>query len=449
MQATLPTIGHKTLDQVALLGSHDSGASEITKSYVGVKHNTLTQSEHIYEQLVSGTRYFDIRPVLRKGKWYTSHLTVINKSSAFGALTRSLDDVIRDINSFTARFPGELIILDISHDLSRRNWAPLSDIEWMILYQQLSAIEHLWEALVATRNLVTFPLSAFIQPGSRSAVVIRVPQYAPFPGEKRLSSPMAVTDSDDEEDSDESEDLTTDTEKGVSKEDASHPIAPSNAARVVNVLATDPNASSTLSHLPVFQARSFPIRGKWSNTLSATYLTKDQLAKLRSHKLNRTRSMFCSIWTMTQNWQQVLNVGLPNKSILSFSTHAHREMYKSLWKAVKQEKMIPNLVEIDDVRGRSIIAFVMAINHLRTDPSFTTTKSNHTIPVSATSNIRRRKRAVSRLPEDGVDSARQIDTISDAQDFAKYLNITSLHLFPTKYNSWIKLPDSATDTRKI
>jgi len=385
MQASLPIIGNRTLQQFSMLASHDSGASEITKSYMGIRQNTLTQSQHVYGQLVSGARVLDIRPALRNGKWYTSHLAVINRLTAFGALTRTLEDVIRDINEFMVKYPGELIILDISHDVSRREWSRLSDEEWTVFYKQLLAINNLWEAPNLLReDIATVPLSLFIRPGSESAVVIRVPRYAPLPDEERIAKHLPF--------------LRKNKIDGPETSDSSTQLDPTNGILDKDRLANGsfsiakPKEPTTVSRLPVFHPSSLPISGEYSNTLSSRRLVKSQLARLHAHKLSTTPSMFRSVWTLTQNWQQVLNVGMFRKTILSLSVHARRQMYKSLWKAIKEEGIIPNLVEIDDVRGHNMIAFVMAINYLSSKPQFDVGYNNTNLALA--SRRSRRKRAI-------------------------------------------------------
>jgi hypothetical protein len=65
MQATFPGIGCKTLREVCVPASHDSGMSEITSGGLGIKHNTETKPVDVYQQLINGARFFDIRPIYR------------------------------------------------------------------------------------------------------------------------------------------------------------------------------------------------------------------------------------------------------------------------------------------------------------------------------------------------------------------------------------------------
>jgi hypothetical protein len=74
MQATLPTIGHLSLSEVCMPGSHNAGMSEVSHAHGGRAHNSLPQSVNVFEQLRNGARYFDIRPIRYKGQFRTDIL---------------------------------------------------------------------------------------------------------------------------------------------------------------------------------------------------------------------------------------------------------------------------------------------------------------------------------------------------------------------------------------
>lgn len=370
MQATLHTIGQKSLREICLLASHDSGASEITRAYMGVKHNVLTQSNHVYQQLISGARYLDIRPALRKGTWYTAHLTIANQHTAFGSFTRTIKNIVADINQFNAEHRGELIVVDISHDVNRQGWKRLTSKQWQDLYMLLSEIQNLWlEPEGTPEDITSIPLSAFIQPGSTSAVVLRVPHYAPLPNGKAL---LDRANEDPNQERDNNEDFSDEgnsTTVEVDSDDVSHPLARP-AAQTPPPISTNvtqlQHAAVCIDNLPVIRTTRFPFHGRWSNTLSPAYLARDQLRQLHEHrykyKSKSTKVMLRSVWTITQMWQQVINVGVPKQSILSLSVHARREMYKSLWEGMRVEGVFPNMIEVDDIWGRGMVAFVMAVN---------------------------------------------------------------------------------------
>jgi hypothetical protein len=108
----------------------------------GIAHNTQTQSGNIYQQLTNGARWFDIRPVHRYGEWYTGHFSTVKVLGAVGGMGRMIPDIIADINKFTTQNPGELIILDLSHEMDcASSWIDhLSPELWQKLCQTLGGI---------------------------------------------------------------------------------------------------------------------------------------------------------------------------------------------------------------------------------------------------------------------------------------------------------------------
>lgn len=80
MQQSLGILLNRTLRQLCLPGSHDSGMSRKTgDTTFGKGALILTQTLSIKDQLYAGCRYFDIRPVITGGKWATGHYTRIEQ----------------------------------------------------------------------------------------------------------------------------------------------------------------------------------------------------------------------------------------------------------------------------------------------------------------------------------------------------------------------------------
>lgn len=80
MQNLLPYIGDFPLTRICMPGAHDAGMSKIDTSVemLGTPANTQTQSKSIFELLSLGARFFDLRPTLFDGKWYTAHGSTVN-----------------------------------------------------------------------------------------------------------------------------------------------------------------------------------------------------------------------------------------------------------------------------------------------------------------------------------------------------------------------------------
>lgn len=312
MQATLATIGSNTLREICMPDSHDAGMSEITLQDGGVPHNCQNQKEHIYKQLVSGARWFDIRPAIRKGTWFTSHYSEV-AGSMMGAMGRSLNDIIDDINKFTSSTPGEFIVLDLSHELTctPKCKSGLEDEKWQELYILLRiGIHDIWSSPQALPNdLTTVPLSTFISPGSKSAVLIRIPYHAPpFGGQvgKRQST------------------------------------------------------SSSIFSSGIIPSLSLPFHGSFSSTTSPHELASTQLAQLTSLRTSPQDEMLRSTWTLTQDWRHVTDAGNVETSILADALGAHQALYSKIWKGLSATSW-PNLVEVDDMDSQ-ITALAMAIN---------------------------------------------------------------------------------------
>eukprot|EP01040_Poterioochromonas_malhamensis_P011510 gene11510-12549_t len=117
MSRLLPLFGDRCLRDITLPGSHDAGMSEIHSSTAfSDATNTKTQSLNIHDQLIRGSRYFDIRPIIGGGQYWTGHYSYISQiSSNQGSRGQSIDSVIQNINDFTASH-NELVILKLSHD---------------------------------------------------------------------------------------------------------------------------------------------------------------------------------------------------------------------------------------------------------------------------------------------------------------------------------------------
>ena len=116
MKNTLPIIGGQPLKNVSMSASHDAGMSSVSNCGIGANAcNTQTQTKTILGQLQSGTRYFDIRPVIYKGVMYTGHL---DESTGIGCNGESLQSVLNDVSTFIAR-SGDLVLLKFSHYFDR------------------------------------------------------------------------------------------------------------------------------------------------------------------------------------------------------------------------------------------------------------------------------------------------------------------------------------------
>ena len=86
-----------------ILGPNESGMPRIANLFI--KLWAKCQSKTIYEQLLMGIRYFDIRITKYNGEYYTIH----------SLIAIPVNQILHDILLFIDTFPTEKIILDFNH----------------------------------------------------------------------------------------------------------------------------------------------------------------------------------------------------------------------------------------------------------------------------------------------------------------------------------------------
>jgi len=149
MEDNLSLLASKKINDICIVGAHDSGMNKYTTGTVFANDcNVLTQSNTVKGQLECGARYFDIRPVISNSNYYTGHYGYIDALSSWqGANGQSIDSIIKDINDFT-QVQNELIILNLSHslntDLGSDSYRSFNQSEWNALFKKLSKINKLF-----------------------------------------------------------------------------------------------------------------------------------------------------------------------------------------------------------------------------------------------------------------------------------------------------------------
>ncbi|MBP2292076.1 hypothetical protein [Azospirillum rugosum] len=106
-----------TVNALTMPGSHDAGMYKITDtSTICADDWALTQDRTIFEQLQSGSRYFDLRVRRSGGIYYTGHYSSTS-SSATGLNGGSLADVLADVVKFMKLDAArkETVFLKFSH----------------------------------------------------------------------------------------------------------------------------------------------------------------------------------------------------------------------------------------------------------------------------------------------------------------------------------------------
>jgi hypothetical protein len=402
MQATLPTIGSKTLRDIAMPESHDAGISELTHKWSGIKHNTQTQLFHIYKQLLFGARGFDIRPAHYKGYFYTGHFSG-NDHTWFGGTGRTIEHIVEDVNRFTAEHPGELIFLDLSHDQDIDNWwLYFSDILWQRFFRELSKINDLWVPSNDNlpEDLSTVPITTFITPGSKSAVVVIVPDGAPLPADtpalnKRSTMyddiPKTLPPEPDDNPEPYNPDYPPiDPENGFGDYPGSehfqwtsywlHHNLTNAAFPQLDIPANMTLKSNHISHAHALNTTEpilFPLgpwskafihayrisqTGSYSDTRSEFKLIPDQLAKLSSLRPSPSAPIHHSVWIITQWWTDAIDVWAWKHSIIYMARYAQHNLLRDLWGKMVRGKTWPNLIEIDNVEDNLVAALCVGIN---------------------------------------------------------------------------------------
>ncbi|KAI8671681.1 SGNH-hydro domain-containing protein [Fusarium keratoplasticum] len=119
MQSIKDVIKDRRLNEIVIPGTHDAGMTRISNGLLslGSADNTQTQNLNIKGQLEAGSRWFDLRiaSVHKPGNdnydFWAIHVNKELGNPAIGAAGEKLSEVIDEINEFTSKNPGEVIIL--------------------------------------------------------------------------------------------------------------------------------------------------------------------------------------------------------------------------------------------------------------------------------------------------------------------------------------------------
>lgn len=247
MQQNMQYIGTMTLGTACIPGSHDAGMSVSQRGTAfGNAGNTQTQTLNIHGQLRNGARYFDLRPTISGGNYYTGHYTNTGKPLIGwqGANGQSFDDIINDINEFTTTHK-ELIILYVSQDLQTdQGYRRFNQSEWNALIGKLQNIKGLYNNPNPNVDLTGITFNSYI--GSSAAVVVVL-----VPGDSTI------------------------------------------------------NISSYLGK-GFYAGSSFPVVNEYSNTTDPVTMISDQVSKMQANSNN----YFLLSWTLTQGDGGAISSGI-------------------------------------------------------------------------------------------------------------------------------------------
>lgn len=174
MKQNLPFLGCRTLQELALPGSHNAGMSKVQYSTAfSTSSNTQTQKLDILGQLNAGIRYFDLRPVISHGDYYTGHYSHVDDVDAtVGSVGQKMSDIIDNINRFTDA-NAELVILYLSHTFNTdEDYEVFNDAEWNgLLHDLADGLKHRW-TVKQDGPLTKLPLSDFIKNGPAVVTIV-------------------------------------------------------------------------------------------------------------------------------------------------------------------------------------------------------------------------------------------------------------------------------------
>lgn len=190
----LATLGNRPLNRLVMPASHDAGmyqAVDCTPSVNAGRQplganacNSQTQTGTILDQLEAGCRYFDIRPVLWNGTFYTGHYQ-INAPVTVGCNGPTLSQFLAQISQFMAE-TSDLVILKFSHYYNRntpRAGFSADDFRNLISRVQQSIGPHLFTGPAGPAGLAARDMHDFLAGGGCVLTVYdALPQALHAPG---------------------------------------------------------------------------------------------------------------------------------------------------------------------------------------------------------------------------------------------------------------------------
>jgi hypothetical protein len=301
MQQSMGSLANRTLKHICMPGSHDAGMSTFKPGSIGAHFaNTQTQYLDFYQQLMAGSRFFDLRPVLAGGQWVSGHYSALENDIEdiwLGGNGQSIADIVRQINDFTSQYK-ELVIINLSHTLDTDNkYKDLSQDQWNNLFDTLKGINN--------RYTVTNP------------------------GNTDFTSKVLG-------------DFITDRAS-------------------VFVFAQLPNGISLgdYANQGFYSSANFPYYDSYSNTNNRVTMKSDQLTKLKANRNivsdtgSRKDKFHVLSWLMTQQPEDVL---IFERAIMNLAVDVFDDLISEAWNAFTPESF-PNVLFVDalGIRDKSVV----------------------------------------------------------------------------------------------
>ncbi|KAF2645094.1 PLC-like phosphodiesterase [Massarina eburnea CBS 473.64] len=297
MHQSLGSIGNRTLKQICMPGSHDAGMSKFDAGTIGATFaNSQTQYLNIYDQLVAGSRYFDLRPVLSNGQWKAGHYSKV-EGVGIGGNGLLISDVVKQVNDFTAKYK-ELVIINVSHTFDTDNdYKDLTQDQWNKLFDVLKGLNSRYTVKAPGKtDFTTKVLDDFIKDTASVFVVIQTPG---------------------------------------------------------GILLGD------YADQGFFGPDNFPFYDNYAESNNADKMQKDQIAKLQSERnlvadaAQRKDKFHIFSWTLTQAPEDVLN---PEKAVMNLASSVYDALFVEAFNAFTPE-VFPNVLYVDalGIRDKPIV----------------------------------------------------------------------------------------------
>jgi len=131
MQGRNAIIGNRALPDIAIPGSHDAGSTSISRPLGYVM--SQAQNLEIYDQLMAGSRYLDLRAKKYNGDgvWYIHH--------GLDWTTLKLVDVASQLAHFLKKHPQEIVIATLLVEDSPGLFNKETEEAWQLMFDQLSS----------------------------------------------------------------------------------------------------------------------------------------------------------------------------------------------------------------------------------------------------------------------------------------------------------------------
>lgn len=287
-------IKYKNLKNMCILGSHDSGMSECGTSAGGATASTtLTQALDIEGQLKLGARYFDIRPVISGGDFYTGHYNIDGFNC--GSNGQKLNSIISQLNSFLKN-KRELVILRISHayntDVGYGNYRNFDSDEWIKLINELKKINNRY--INENINLKDCTMEDLIS---------------------QSSSVIILLGADD----------------------------------CYSEYETISSLFSQIKNQGFYLKDNLKVYDKYFGKSNYEGMKKDQLEKLHNNS-NKEDQLFLLSWTLTLEEDEVISTTLKlHDSILELAEKANSKLCFDLYRDIMEYKIYPNIIYLDKI----------------------------------------------------------------------------------------------------